>query len=175
MHKKEFWILTNKCGNNLKHENEAEKPWLFSLVFVFKIISTFIGNFRIRKSSQCNVMNEYWGWSDISSTLIHETSGSCVFRMPYISDHDVPHKQLHFMKTKIFHHMLMTLIWRQDVCAVLSCSMETKIYMILLGQSTLVIADTHRSIIVTVRLAAGAKRISQLTLGCQISIRNSRV
>ena len=24
MHKKEFWIFTNKCGNNLKHENEAE-------------------------------------------------------------------------------------------------------------------------------------------------------
>jgi hypothetical protein len=24
MHKKEFWILTNKCGNNLKHENEVE-------------------------------------------------------------------------------------------------------------------------------------------------------
>ena len=42
MHKKEFWILTNKCGNNLKHENEAEKPWPFSLVFVFKITSTFI-------------------------------------------------------------------------------------------------------------------------------------
>ena len=43
MHKKEFWILTNKCGNNPKYENEAEEPWLFSLVFVFKIISTFIG------------------------------------------------------------------------------------------------------------------------------------
>ena len=42
MLKKEFWILTNKCGNNLKHENEAEELWLFSLVFVFKIISTFI-------------------------------------------------------------------------------------------------------------------------------------
>ena len=28
---------------NLKYENEAEEPWLFSLVFVFKIISTFIG------------------------------------------------------------------------------------------------------------------------------------
>ena len=28
MLKKEFWILTNKCGNNLKHENEAEWPWL---------------------------------------------------------------------------------------------------------------------------------------------------
>ena len=24
MHKKEFWILTNKCGNNPKYENEAE-------------------------------------------------------------------------------------------------------------------------------------------------------
>ena len=43
MHKKEFWILTNKCGNNLKHENEAKWPWPFSLVFVFTIISTFIG------------------------------------------------------------------------------------------------------------------------------------
>ena len=42
MHKKEFWILTNKCGNNLKHENEAVEPWLFSLVFVLMIISTFI-------------------------------------------------------------------------------------------------------------------------------------
>ena len=29
--------------NNIKHENEAEEPWLFSLVFTFKIISTFIG------------------------------------------------------------------------------------------------------------------------------------
>ena len=28
MHKKEFWILTNKCENNLKHENEAEEPWI---------------------------------------------------------------------------------------------------------------------------------------------------
>ena len=35
--------LNNLNGNNLKHENEAEWPWLFSLVFVFKIISTFIG------------------------------------------------------------------------------------------------------------------------------------
>ncbi len=43
MHKKVFWILTNKCGNNLKHENKAEEPWLFSLIFVFKNISTFIG------------------------------------------------------------------------------------------------------------------------------------
>ena len=43
MHKKELWILMNKCGNNLKNENEAGEPWPFSLVFVFKIISTFIG------------------------------------------------------------------------------------------------------------------------------------
>ena len=43
MHKKEFWILTNKCGNNLKHENEAKGPWPVSLVFVFTIFSTFIG------------------------------------------------------------------------------------------------------------------------------------
>jgi hypothetical protein len=27
MHKKEFWILTNKCGNKLKHENEAKGSW----------------------------------------------------------------------------------------------------------------------------------------------------
>ena len=43
MDKKEFCILTNKCENNLKHENEVEKLWLFSLVFVLKIIFTFIG------------------------------------------------------------------------------------------------------------------------------------
>jgi hypothetical protein len=41
--------LTTKCGNDLKHENEAEGPWPLlapqpdSLVFVFKLISTFIG------------------------------------------------------------------------------------------------------------------------------------
>ena len=40
---KKFWILTNKCGNNLKHEIEAGEPWPFSLVFVFKIIFPFIG------------------------------------------------------------------------------------------------------------------------------------
>jgi hypothetical protein len=27
MYKNEFWILTIKCGNKLKHENEAEGPW----------------------------------------------------------------------------------------------------------------------------------------------------
>ena len=43
MHKKEFWILTNKCGNNLKQVNGAEWPWPLSLVFAFKVISTFIG------------------------------------------------------------------------------------------------------------------------------------
>jgi hypothetical protein len=42
MHKKEFWILTNKCGNKLKHENEAEASWPLSLVYVFTLISTFI-------------------------------------------------------------------------------------------------------------------------------------
>ena len=26
MHKNEFWILTNKCGNKLKNEIEAEGP-----------------------------------------------------------------------------------------------------------------------------------------------------
>jgi hypothetical protein len=26
LRKKEFWILTNKCGYKLKHENEAEGP-----------------------------------------------------------------------------------------------------------------------------------------------------
>ena len=40
MHKKEFWILTNECENNLKHENEAKGP--LSLVFVFNIIFRFI-------------------------------------------------------------------------------------------------------------------------------------
>jgi hypothetical protein len=37
MHKKDSWILTIKCGNKLKHENEAEGPWplLAILVFVF--------------------------------------------------------------------------------------------------------------------------------------------
>ena len=41
MHKREFWILTNKSGNDVKHENEAEGPWPLRLVFVFKIIFTF--------------------------------------------------------------------------------------------------------------------------------------
>ena len=26
MHKKEFWILINKCENKLKHENESKGP-----------------------------------------------------------------------------------------------------------------------------------------------------
>ena len=43
IHKREFWILTSKSGNNVKHENEAEGPRPLSLVFVFKIIFTFIG------------------------------------------------------------------------------------------------------------------------------------
>ena len=33
------WIFANKCGNNLKHEI---RPSPLSLVFTFKIISTFI-------------------------------------------------------------------------------------------------------------------------------------
>ena len=31
IHKKKFWILSNKCGNNLKHENEAGEPWPFMI------------------------------------------------------------------------------------------------------------------------------------------------
>ena len=37
MHKKEFWILTNKCGNKLKHENEWPCP--LSLVLMSKLTS----------------------------------------------------------------------------------------------------------------------------------------
>jgi hypothetical protein len=36
MHEKNFWILTNKYGNNL-----IIMTW--SLVFVLKLVSTFIG------------------------------------------------------------------------------------------------------------------------------------
>ena len=32
MHKRKFWILTNKPGNNVRHENEAEGPWPFTFV-----------------------------------------------------------------------------------------------------------------------------------------------
>ena len=32
MHKREFWILTNKPGNNVRHENEAEGPWPLTFV-----------------------------------------------------------------------------------------------------------------------------------------------
>ena len=60
MHKKEFWILTNKCGNNLKHENEAEWPWPPSLVFAFKIISTFIG--QNPKFFYANIYVAYCCW-----------------------------------------------------------------------------------------------------------------
>jgi hypothetical protein len=34
MHKKEL-ILTNKCGNKLKHENEAKGPRGAMAIFVF--------------------------------------------------------------------------------------------------------------------------------------------
>ena len=33
MHKKEFWILTNKCGNKLKHETEAEGSFHVHRIF----------------------------------------------------------------------------------------------------------------------------------------------
>ena len=42
MHKKECWILTIECENNVKDENEAKGPWPLNLVFVFNIISRFI-------------------------------------------------------------------------------------------------------------------------------------
>jgi hypothetical protein len=35
--------LTNECGNKLKHENEAEGLRGALALFVFKLISTFIG------------------------------------------------------------------------------------------------------------------------------------
>jgi hypothetical protein len=34
MHKKEFWILIIKCGNKLKHENEAKGPGPHSIPFM---------------------------------------------------------------------------------------------------------------------------------------------
>ena len=49
MHKKEFWILTDECENNLKHENEAKGPWPLSIVFVFNIIFTFINSHSLFK------------------------------------------------------------------------------------------------------------------------------
>ena len=51
MHKKEFWILTNKCGNKLKHETEAERVMTLSLVFVSKLI--FMFNSKNPKSFLC--------------------------------------------------------------------------------------------------------------------------
>jgi hypothetical protein len=39
---KNFWILINKYGNKLSHENEAQ-VMTWSLVFELKLISTFIG------------------------------------------------------------------------------------------------------------------------------------
>ena len=47
MHKKEFWILTNKCGNKLKHETEAEGPWpwaSFSCLSLFPCLIVKIPN-----------------------------------------------------------------------------------------------------------------------------------
>ena len=42
MHKKEFWILTNKCGNNLEHENEAEEP--FSLHILSRLMPEIVND-----------------------------------------------------------------------------------------------------------------------------------
>jgi hypothetical protein len=47
LRKKEFWILTNKCGYKLKHENEAEGPRGAQMLApqprfrVYKLVSTF--------------------------------------------------------------------------------------------------------------------------------------
>jgi hypothetical protein len=38
----EFWILTNKCGNKLKHENEAKR-----LIISVKVIRVTITLVRI--------------------------------------------------------------------------------------------------------------------------------
>ena len=51
MYEKEFWILTNKCGNKLKHETEAEGVMTLSLVFVVKLI--FMFNSQNPKSFLC--------------------------------------------------------------------------------------------------------------------------
>ena len=37
MHKNEFWILTIKCGNRFKHENEVEGPYSFRFKAYFHI------------------------------------------------------------------------------------------------------------------------------------------
>jgi hypothetical protein len=42
MHKKEFWVLTNKCGNKLKHENESIGPsWAHGPSASFSCLSLF--------------------------------------------------------------------------------------------------------------------------------------
>ena len=50
MHKKEFWILASKCGNNLKHENEASgrgPPASFSCLALFPDLLVKIQNLTI--------------------------------------------------------------------------------------------------------------------------------
>jgi hypothetical protein len=42
-YEKEFWTLTNNCANKLEHENEAPGIQRGSLVFMLKLICTFIG------------------------------------------------------------------------------------------------------------------------------------
>ena len=51
MLEKEFWILTNKCGNNLKHENEAEGPWPVNQDSVITIRSNEFSEIRLEISS----------------------------------------------------------------------------------------------------------------------------
>ena len=53
MHKKEFGILTNKCGNNLKHGNEAEWPWLFS--YTYKVENRVSRDVLTGKVYYCNL------------------------------------------------------------------------------------------------------------------------
>jgi hypothetical protein len=51
MHEKEFWILTIKCGNKLKHENEAIAPLGPSASL--SCLSLLISTFKIQNSFLC--------------------------------------------------------------------------------------------------------------------------
>ena len=53
MHKKEFWILTNKRGNNLKHENEAERPLRLFPHLLVKIQNSFLA--RVKKGCSASL------------------------------------------------------------------------------------------------------------------------
>jgi hypothetical protein len=74
MHKKEFWILTIKCGNKLKHENEAEGPRgvMTPQAHVRRMLSADLTLsikhhrfFPVSPFSSCTVMTleELWGWA----------------------------------------------------------------------------------------------------------------